>query len=145
MSHAQTNDTLFPELAPDPVYQPQEVVGIQMRALGRNDSPYENAGIELTFRFASPANKINTGPLEKFATLFDLVDYAPMINHRSLEIGEPQLQNETAFVPVIIISGSDERIGYLFRLSKQSESPFEDAWMTDGVSRVNLPDATQAM
>ncbi len=48
---------LYPEIKPDPVYTPDEVVGIQMRALGKNNQPYDNAGIELTFRFASPGNK----------------------------------------------------------------------------------------
>ena len=46
--------------------QPGDVVRIVIEALGRNDRPWPNAGIETTFNFASPANKVNTGPLERF-------------------------------------------------------------------------------
>ncbi len=47
----------LPQTEPDPSLSPQDVVSIQIEALRNNDTPYENRGIEVTFNFASPANK----------------------------------------------------------------------------------------
>ncbi len=60
--------TEMPEAAalPQPTadQQPEDVVRIVIEALAHNDKPYADAGIATTFAFASPANKINTGPLQ---------------------------------------------------------------------------------
>ena len=132
-------DILFPEIQPSPAYTADEVVGIQMRALGNNDSPQADAGIALTYRFASPGNKRNTGPLERFSTLFENAAYKPMINHANLEIGESSLIDSIMYVPVIITDHKGEKAGYMFYLSKQQGDPYHNCWMTDKVIRVRLP------
>ena len=136
---------LFPEIAPAPEYEPDEVVGIQMRALGANNQPYENAGIELTFRFASPQNREFTGPLSRFRLLFDNIAYQPMVEHAELTIGEADIQGEQARVPVLIADQDGNQAGYLFFLSRQSEVPYENCWMTDRVIRVTLPDGNNTL
>jgi len=136
---------LFPEIAPAPEYEPDEVVGIQMRALGTNNQPYENAGIELTFRFASPQNREFTGPLSRFQMLFDNIAYQPMVGHAELTIGEAEIQGETARVPVLIADQDGNKAGYLFYLSKQSKAPYENCWMTDRVIRVTLPEGNNTV
>ena len=138
VSLARASD-LFPEIMPAPEYEPDEVVGIQMRALGMNNEPFDNAGIELTFRFASPDNKSVTGPIERFQTLFDNVAYRPMIDHAELNIGEAEIRGEMARVPVLISNENGDKAGYLFFLSRQSTGPHENCWMTDRVIRVTLP------
>ena len=130
----------YPEVSPDPVYTPGEVVGIQMRALGHNDRPYENAGIELTFRFASPQNRQFTGPLERFTRLFENVVYKPMLNHVELEMGEGVIDNGNAQIPVVITDADGMRAGYLFTLTRQSSEICNDCWMTDTVVRLQIPE-----
>ncbi len=136
-------DDFLPEIKPTPEYLPDEVVGIQMRALGDNDKPFDNAGIELTFRFASPSNKASTGPLARFAGLFSNPAYAPMLNHTLLEIGEAEIRDDRARVPVMIEAQDGSRIVYLFMLSRQVEAPYEDCWMTDSVTPIKLNTAEQ--
>ena len=46
---------------PEPELTPNDVVRIQLLAMQQNDD--NDFGIEVTFRFASPANKKQTGPL----------------------------------------------------------------------------------
>lgn len=125
---ADTTARPAPELGPD------EVVSIQMQALMSNDVPFDNAGIEVTFRFASPNNKRVTGPLEKFATLFDNPAYGPMLNHRSLQIGEVDIIGERARVPVFVEADDGARLGYVFLLSRQAGGEWADCWMTDSVT-----------
>ncbi len=59
----------LPQTEPDPSLSPRDVVSIQIEALRNNDTPYENRGIEVTFNFASPANKRVTGLLERFKVM----------------------------------------------------------------------------
>ena len=123
-------------LKPHPEYSPAEVVSIQMHALKNNNSPYENAGIELTFRFASPENKKSTGPIERFKLLFNNNDYAPMLNYSSLEIGPVKYIQDSANVPIFILSKEGKKILYIFRLDKQTENPYKNCWMTSAVIRI---------
>ncbi len=136
----QAASDFVPELQPSPQYLPEEVVGIQMRALGSNDRPFTDAGIKLTFRFASPLNKVNTGPLTKFSKLFASPAYEPMLNHRKLKIGDAKVELDTAIVPVYVETANGGRAGYLFVLGKQTIDPFMDCWMTNSVMPVRLTD-----
>ena len=54
---APVGATHLPQTEPDPSLSPQDVVSIQIEALRNNDIPYADRGIEVTFNFASPANK----------------------------------------------------------------------------------------
>jgi len=138
ISMAATSDSL-PQPTPD--LSPKEVVRVQVEALADNDEPYPDAGIEAAFRFASPANKEATGPLDRFRTLFDTPNYGPMIDHEAARYSEPQVEGRQARMGVILTTSDGERIGYLFRLSKQARAPHEDCWMTDAVIPVSVGDA----
>lgn len=127
--------------APSPDLSPQEVVRLQVDALGANDTPHEDAGIEAAFAFASPANKRGTGPLRRFRRLFDTAAYGPMIDHQGAQYSVPQVEARTARMGVILRTDEGARVGYLFRLSKQTDPPHEGCWMTDGVRRVPVPEA----
>ena len=128
-------DTL-PE--PSPTLSAMEVVRLQVEALGQNDEPREDAGIEAAFTFASPANKRATGPLRRFRTLFDTPAYGPMIDHQGATYSEAAIDGDTARIGVILQTEREGRVGYLFRLSRQASPPHEDCWMTDAVQRVPL-------
>lgn len=129
---------------PDSTLSPAEVVRLQVRALGDNDTPYEGAGIEAAFNFASPANKQATGPLSRFRTLFDTAQYGPMIDHQGATYSPPQVDADVARMGVILTTGDGTRVGYLFQLSKQTAPPYEGCWMTDAVQRVPVPEGDDA-
>jgi len=116
---------------------------VQVEALGDNDTPHEDAGIEAAFNFASPANKRVTGPLDRFRRLFETPAYGPMIDHRGATYSTPQVRDSVARIGVILTTKQGERVGYLFRLSKQAEAPHEDCWMTDAVRQVPIEETSQ--
>jgi hypothetical protein len=128
-------DTL-PEPSPD--LSPKEGVRLQVEALGANDQPYEDAGIEAAFGFASPANKRATGPLRRFRALFDTPVYGPMVDHEGATYSEVQVKGDVARIGVLLETGDGDRVGYLFRLSRQSGPPHDGCWMTDAVRRVSV-------
>ena len=72
----------FEAAQPDAALSPEEVVRIQVGALGENDDPGPDSGVEVSFRFVSPANKMMTGPIERFKVMVHSPHYEPMINHR---------------------------------------------------------------
>jgi len=134
----EENTGASPELQPDPGLSPEEVVQIQTEALGNNDHPYPDAGIEITFRFASPQNKLSTGPLPRFIGIVRGPVYGLMINHAGAEFGPAHIDGNVAQVPVLITTPDGKRAGYVFRLSHQLQAPYEQCWMTDSVVRMPL-------
>lgn len=133
-STVSTSTDSLPE--PSPELSPTEVVRLQVEALGTNDTPREDAGIEAAFNFASPANKRATGPLSRFERLFETPAYGPMIDHDGATYSAPQVDDDVARMGVILITAQGDRVGYLFRLSEQEDPPHEGCWMTDAVQRV---------
>lgn len=125
-------------LTPIPDYGPQDVVRIQLEALANNNVPHKDAGIEITFRFASPSNQQMTGPLNRFIRLLYNPLYSPMLEHRALNFGEVVQKNDRARVSVILTAADGQRVGYLFILSKQKSGDFDRCWMTDSVIRYEI-------
>ena len=128
----------LPDLFPRPELAPEDVVRIQLTALAENDSPYPNAGIEITFRFASPTNKEVTGPLPRFIELVRNPVYSPMIDSRKIEFGESQKLEGRAIVPVYLIGEDGSRAGYVFVLGRHDIEDCERCWMTEAVHRVPI-------
>ncbi len=113
--------------------QPADVVRIVIEALAKNDEPYADAGIATTFAFASPANKVNTGPLPKFMQMIRTPTYAIMLDHLEHEFSEVVMMGIQAYQMVKISTGSGDEVIFAFRLSQQRDGEFDGMWMTDAV------------
>ena len=116
---------------PEPKLKPNDVVRIQLLAMQQNDD--SDFGIEVTFRFASPSNKIQTGPLKRFIRLVRNPSYRPLLNHINATFIELNIEEDFAVQDVIITTSNGERIGYRFRLSIQKGPLYPGCWMTDSV------------
>ncbi len=129
--------------APNPKLSPEEVVRIQLQALKDNDYPEKDSRIKTTFNFASPANKIITGPLSRFARLVKNPAYRPMINHRRVQFGRLKIVGVEAQQRVTLTDQEGAKFVYLFSLSRQQQGPFKDCWMTDAVERLSSEEEEQ--
>ncbi len=118
-------------LQPDPALTPVAVVTYQLQALQANSN---GDGIAATFRFASPANKKFTGPLSKFAGLFDAPQYEPMLNHHSAEVKLLRDDGTTAQLLASIVDSTGKLHWYRFVLSRQQGQECTNCWMTDAVT-----------
>jgi len=121
---------------PDPKLKPNDVVKLQLIALQQNDD--SDFGIEVTFRFASPANKRQTGPLKRFIRLINNTSYRPLLNHIKATFLELTIEENFAVQDVIITTSKGNRIGYRFRLSIQKGPLYPACWMTDSVIPFNV-------
>ena len=123
--------TALPQPAID--RQPEDVIRIVIEALAHNDNPYADAGIATTFAFASPANKVNTGPLQKFKQMIRTPAYGIMIDHVEHEFSEVVLMGDKAYQMVRVLGNSGAEVIFAFRLSQQLDGEFDGMWMTDAV------------
>lgn len=117
---------------PSPDLSPEDVVRIQVEALGHNDVPAPDAGIETAFRFASPSNRAATGPLERFARMIR-GGYPDMIGFERAEYGPVSVRGDQAVQRVTLVQPDGRRATYAFVLSRQAGGPYDGCWMTDGV------------
>lgn len=117
-------------LQPTPDLSPVDVVTYQLKSLQKNT---DGSGIADTFRFASPANKKVTGPIERFSRLFDHVRYQPMLNHQSALVTLKSNNGSVAEVLTEVIDQDGSIHQYRFRLSVQKSGENTDCWMTDAV------------
>jgi hypothetical protein len=116
---------------PNPELKANEVVSLQLMAMQQND--VSNHGIEITFRFASPQNKVQTGPLSNFITLVKSPSYHPLLNHIDATFLNLKVEGNLAIQEVIITTTIGTRKGFRFLLSLQKGEKYKDCWMTDAV------------
>ena len=112
---------------------PGDVVRIVIEALAQNDKPYADAGIATTFAFASPANRVNTGPLPKFTQMVRTPAYGIMIDHVEHEFSEVVLMESNAYQMVRIRGMKGDDAIFAFRLSQQAGGKYDGMWLTDAV------------
>ena len=125
-----SGDPLSDDLVPAPARSPGEVVRIQLEALRHND--LHNRGIEIAFRFASPSNRASTGPLARFTAMIRNGPYSLMLEYREATYGPVESRGVRARQRVTLADAGTS-VSYWFYLSRQSEEPYVDCWMTDAV------------
>lgn len=123
-------DPLSESLVPGPGLSPGDVIRIQLQALRNNDE--QDRGIAVAFRFASPANRANTGPLSRFIAMIERGPYALMLDFRHADYGPVETVADQARQRVTL-TGARTSTTYWFFLSRQSEAPCAGCWMTDAV------------
>ena len=116
---------------PNPELLANEIVSLQLMAMQQND--VSNHGIEITYRFASPQNKVQTGPLSRFIMLVKNPAYRPLLNHLDATFLNLKVEGNVAIQEVIITTSKGTRKGFRFLLSLQQGEQFKDCWMTDAV------------
>lgn len=120
---------------PSPDLEPDEVVKIQLDALQNDDLTPDNAGVRAAFRFASPENREQTGPIDRFIRLVKNPLYTPLIGFERAEVGIMLILGDYAQQRVRVMNAKKGAATYVFTLSRQYAAPYEGCWMTDNVVR----------
>ena len=127
--------TLLPTITePIPDLQPEHVIRIQLDALQNNDLLRYNTGIRIAFNFASPANRVFTGPLPHFIDMLKNPLYSPLIGFERADLSPIMIIGDVAQQRVHI-KRKDEHAVFTFLLSRQTEPPYQNCWMVDSVIR----------
>lgn len=120
---------------PDPTYDPERVVSIQLEALATNDDPFEDAGIAVAYNFASPANRRATGPFDRFRRMVHNPRYAPMVDHVEATTGPIERDGDDAAQRVTLTGPDGRTVTYVFELSQRRRGELDEHWLTDSVVR----------
>jgi hypothetical protein len=121
---------LSERLVPSSELTPEQVVQIQLDALRLNDA--RNRGIEVAFRFASPGNKLQTGPLPRFISMMLAGPYRLMLAYENAAYDPVEVVEDRARQRVTLI-GSGAVVVYEFYLSRQTQGACAGCWLTDAV------------
>jgi hypothetical protein len=120
---------------PKPNILPEEVIRIQLEALMKNNTPYQDAGISQTWEFAHPQNRKYTGPLSNFILMMKSSPYSSMLEHSKHNIIYVSNYDNTANYFVEITDKIGNKFGFTWTLKKViTKGKFKDCWMTSGVS-----------
>ena len=126
----------------------QDVVEIQLLGL-QSSKTDRSAGIEQVWIFAHPDNQRMTGPLPKFATLFDAPAYAPLLGHVNYVINDSQIEKGVARFMLTVLALDGSSYGYLWVLrqanlssEKTASGKQETVWMTTAVSSPRIGGAS---
>ena len=120
---------------PSSLIKPKEVIKIQLSGLMKNDDQFKDSGIELTWTFAHPDNKKNTGPLPNFKKMIKGKSYQMLINHISHTINEVGSGDKWAQFEVIILDKEKIYHKFNWQVEKYTEKgPLKDCWLTTMVS-----------
>ncbi len=117
---------------PNTQYQPDEVVKIVVEALRTNTERQNDEGIATVFRFASPGNRANTGPLSRFTNMIKR-GFGDMLNFIESRYDPIQVQGNRAVQAVWLRMPDGRELGYAFQMGKQQSGEYADMWMTEGV------------
>eukprot|EP00419_Tripos_fusus_P062858 CAMPEP_0172911466 /NCGR_PEP_ID=MMETSP1075-20121228/186583_1 /TAXON_ID=2916 /ORGANISM="Ceratium fusus, Strain PA161109" /LENGTH=268 /DNA_ID=CAMNT_0013769787 /DNA_START=44 /DNA_END=850 /DNA_ORIENTATION=+ len=129
-------DTL--EAKPEARHTPRDVVVAQAYGLHCHR-------VDVCFRFASPANKARTGPLERFVQFFESPSrFSSMLGCKSFHIDSEQLhgrydlQRARATFQLTFVTKEGQEFFFAWELSRQVEQLYRGCWMTDGVVPMDL-------
>ncbi len=119
------------DIRPDREHSPELVISIIVKSLQMND-PENDAGIATVYRFASPANRLSTGPLARFSQMIKR-GYPNMLNHVRARYTPIEVSDDRAVQTVWLSTARGQENGYAFHLSRQASGEFDGMWMTDAV------------
>ena len=122
-------------IKPQPAIKPLEVLLIQLNSLKNNNIPYADAGIEQTWEFAHPNNKLMTGPLNKFKEMIYSKSYEILISHENSEVTVLKELDNKSIYKVIILSKDKKKYFYIWQVEKVLlDGDLKNCWMTTSVS-----------
>ena len=122
--------------SPDEDKSARKIVKIQIEAMAENNEPYEDAGIETAFNFASPENKASTGPIDRFKKMVKNPRYRQMLNSNSYRIQETDIGEKQGLIRAEL-ENEDSIVTYEFNVGIQESGEYEGCWMTDSVLRID--------
>ena len=122
-------------IKPNSNLKPFDVLMIQLKSLKNNNSPYKDAGIEQTWEFAHPNNKVFTGPLERFKQMIYSNSYNILISHENTKTIILKESPDKFVFKVYVLSKDKKKYYYIWQIEKvEREGKLKDCWMTTGVS-----------
>jgi len=132
--------TLGAQPRPQPGVAPGEVIRTVVEALQNHNSPSPNAGIFTVYQFASPANRVNTGPYGNFLRMVKDPRFEPLFSGHADSYGPLIVSGNRAQQKVRYHVEGGGAVWFVFAVSQQNTQQTRGrcagCWMVDGVAPV---------
>ena len=123
-------------IKPNSEIKPFQVVEIQLTGLMKNDQSYKDAGIDQTWEFAHPNNKMFTGPLDNFREMIKGESYKMLIDHSEHAIKEIYANEELAIFEVTVLDVNNKYFKFKWQVEKYlKDGNLKNCWLTTVVSQ----------
>ena len=121
-------------IMPSPSLLPEDVVAIQLLGLQLTKGDSSSLEMRQVWAFAHPYNKRMTGPLPRFARLFDLPAYRPLLGHKSHQILRLAQREDQVQMQVQVTGSDSQSYVYLWVVGRAETGEEAGSWMTLSVS-----------
>lgn len=121
-------------IMPSPSLSPEDVVEIQLLGLKLTKGDSGSLEMQQVWAFAHPSNKAMTGPLARFARLFDMPSYRPLLGHTAHQIIRLAERDDMVQMRVQITASDSQSYVYLWVVGRAQAGPEAGSWMTLSVS-----------
>jgi hypothetical protein len=135
---ALTSVSIAVERKPSPELTPEDVIRLQVKELSAN-GPLKTR-IERCYEFASPANRLNTGPIDRFSEMIQKPNYAVLLDAKHFLVGRASVNGRQAHLLLTVVDAKGNLCLFRCLLSKQTLAGYIDCWMTDAVVRIGDAD-----
>jgi hypothetical protein len=127
------------ERKPSPKLTPEDVIRLQINALSA-EGPIKTR-IQRCYEFASPANRLNTGPVKRFGEMIRQPKYAVLLDAKHFLVGRASVNGRQAHLLLTVVDSQGNLCLFRCLLSKQTRATYIDCWMTDAVVRIGDVDS----
>lgn len=131
---ARADTTALAIIKPSPALSPEDVVEIQLLGLQLTQGRATSVEMQQVWAFAHPSNKAMTGPLARFARLFELPAYRPLLGHKTHEILRLAEREDRVQLRVQITAADGQGYVYLWIVGRARGGAEDGSWMTLSVS-----------
>ena len=121
-------------ILPSPQLSPEDVVEIQLLGLKLTKGDSSSVEMQQVWAFAHPSNKAITGPLARFARLFDMPAYRPLLGHSTHQITRLTQTDDYVQMQVQITGKDSQSYVYFWTVGRANAGPEAGSWMTMSVS-----------
>jgi hypothetical protein len=125
---------------PRPELTPEQVVSKQVESM--RASVLDHDRLRECYSLAAPSNRAVTGPFENFANIVRSSPYDNLGTCQAYQVGRAVIEGNSAAVLVSLLTSNGQSLAFRFLLSKQSEVPYADCWMTEGVYALTAEELT---
>lgn len=129
-SIAQASDYVYPA----PRLSPDEVVELQLSALGRVDAGRFDDGVRQVWLLAHPDNRRFVGSLPRFAAMLSMPGYSGLLGHRSHQVVAAHATDQRIEYYVTVRARQGDTQAFLWVVEKVSGGEYDGCWMTRAVS-----------
>lgn len=127
------------DATPSPELDARSVIDLSLSALGANDDPHPDAGVDVAWRFANGRLRAELGGYDGLRRAFHGPGLRPLIDHTRAMVEPTRESDDEAHVLVVTLGTRGLPVGFVFDLVREVGGKNQGCWMIAAIRRVERP------